>query len=98
MARGRLLPEEVDAAAVEQRLWTADLPPLELVIRTSGEKRLSNFLLWQMAYSEIHYTDKAWPDFGEGDLLEALLDFQRRERRFGKTSAQLRTASVDKVG
>ena len=91
---GKLRPEEIDTRALEQRLWTAGLPPLELVIRTSGEKRLSNFLLWQMAYAEIHYTDAAWPDFGEADLLAALGDFQVRERRFGLTSAQIRTASA----
>jgi undecaprenyl diphosphate synthase len=93
VARGSLALDQVDARAVEERLWTAGLPPLELVVRTSGEKRLSNFLLWQMAYAEIHYTDVCWPDFAELDLLEALLDFQNRERRFGKTSAQIRTAS-----
>jgi undecaprenyl diphosphate synthase len=94
VASGALRPGDVDADALEQRLWTAGLPPLELVVRTSGEKRLSNFLLWQMAYAEIHYTDKAWPDFGELDLLDALLDFQGRERRFGQTSAQIRTVSA----
>jgi undecaprenyl diphosphate synthase len=83
----------VDAQAVEERLWTHGLPPLELVVRTSGEVRVSNFLLWQLAYAELHLTDTLWPDFGEYDLLVALDDFQRRERRFGKTSAQIRTAS-----
>ena len=89
---GTLSPAEVDAEAVEKRLWTDGLPPLELVVRTSGEVRVSNFLLWQLAYAEIHLTETLWPDFGEGDLLVALEDFQRRERRFGKTSAQIRTA------
>jgi undecaprenyl diphosphate synthase len=83
----------VDAQAVEERLWTHGLPPLELVVRTSGEVRVSNFLLWQLAYAELHLTDTLWPDFAEYDLLVALDDFQRRERRFGKTSAQIRTAS-----
>jgi undecaprenyl diphosphate synthase len=87
----KLPPGEVDARAIEERLWTAGLPPLELVVRTSGELRVSNFLLWQLAYSEIHFTETLWPDFGELDLLLAVEDFQRRERRFGKTSAQLRT-------
>jgi undecaprenyl diphosphate synthase len=87
----KLRPEEVDAKAIEERLWTEGLPPLELVVRTSGDLRVSNFLLWQLAYSEIHFTETLWPDFGELDLLLALEDFQRRERRFGKTSAQLRT-------
>jgi undecaprenyl diphosphate synthase len=89
---GALDPSTVDAEAVEERLWTAGLPPLELVVRTGGEVRVSNFLLWQLAYAEIHLTERLWPDFGEEDLLLALDDFQRRERRFGKTSAQLRTA------
>jgi undecaprenyl diphosphate synthase len=90
--RGALDPGEIDAAAVEDRLWTRGLPPLELVVRTSGEVRVSNFLLWQLAYAEIHLTETLWPDFGEEDLLVALDDFQNRERRFGKTSAQIRTA------
>ena len=89
---GTLAPDDVDAEAVEERLWTCGLPPLELVVRTSGEVRVSNFLLWQLAYAEIHLTETLWPDFGEEDLLVALDDFQRRERRFGKTSQQLRRA------
>jgi undecaprenyl diphosphate synthase len=90
--RGALTLDGIDAAAVEERLWTHGLPPLELVVRTSGEIRVSNFLLWQLAYAELHLTDTLWPDFGDEQLLFALEDFQRRERRFGKTSAQLRTA------
>ncbi len=92
VAEDRLAPEDVDAAAIEARLWTHGLPPLELVVRTSGEVRVSNFLLWQLAYAEIHLTETLWPDFGERDLLLALADFQRRERRFGHTSAQIRKA------
>ncbi|MFL5292025.1 MAG: polyprenyl diphosphate synthase [Myxococcales bacterium] len=88
--KGTLLPDDVDAGAVEDRLWTHGLPPLELVVRTSGEVRVSNFLLWQLAYAEIHLSETLWPDFGEEDLLVALDDFQNRERRFGKTSAQVR--------
>ncbi|MFL5436928.1 MAG: polyprenyl diphosphate synthase [Myxococcales bacterium] len=88
--KGTLLPDDVDAGAVEDRLWTHGLPPLELVVRTSGEVRVSNFLLWQLAYAEIHLTETLWPDFGEEDLLVAVDDFQNRERRFGKTSAQVR--------
>jgi len=90
--KGSLSPEDIDAEAVEDRLWTRGLPPLELAVRTSGEVRVSNFLLWQLAYAEIHLTETLWPDFGEEDLLVALDDFQNRERRFGKTSAQIRTA------
>ena len=93
VAEDGLSPDEIDTRAVEDRLWTAGLPPLELVVRTSGELRVSNFLLWQLAYAEIHFTDTLWPDFGELDLLIALDDFQRRERRFGKTSAQVRTSA-----
>jgi undecaprenyl diphosphate synthase len=93
VAEDRLSPEAIDARAVEDRLWTHGLPLLELVVRTSGEYRLSNFLLWQLAYAEIHFTDTLWPDFGELDLLLALEDFQRRERRFGKTSAQVRSSA-----
>jgi undecaprenyl diphosphate synthase len=89
---GALRPDQVDAEAVEERLWTAGLPPLELVVRTSGEVRVSNFLLWQLAYAEIHLTETLWPDFGEEALLVALDDFQNRERRFGQTSAQIRRA------
>ena len=90
IAAKKLAPDEIDAQAIEANLWTAGLPPLELVVRTSGEFRVSNFLLWQLAYAEIHFTETLWPDFGELDLLLALEDFQRRERRFGKTSAQVR--------
>ncbi len=93
-ARERVAPELIDARAVDAHLWTQGLPPLELVVRTSGEYRVSNFLLWQLAYAEIHFTDTLWPDFGELDLLIALEDFQHRERRFGKTSAQLRRTSA----
>ena len=93
IAEDKLAPEEIDAKAVEDRLWTVGLPPLELVVRTSGEVRVSNFLLWQLAYAEIHLTETLWPDFGELDLLLALDDFQRRERRFGKTSQQVRNSA-----
>ena len=93
VAGDRLPPEQIDARAVDERLWTAGLPPLELMVRTGGEFRVSNFLLWQLAYAEIHFTDCLWPDFGELDLLLALEDFQHRERRFGKTSQQLRTSA-----
>ncbi len=70
-------------------LATADLPDPELLIRTSGEYRISNFLLWQVAYSEFHFTETLWPDFRRKDLYSAILDFQKRERRFGKTSEQV---------
>jgi undecaprenyl diphosphate synthase len=66
------------------------MPDPDLLIRTSGEFRISNFLLWQLAYSELYFSSKLWPEFGEEDLLEAILDYQKRERRFGKTSEQLK--------
>ena len=83
VASGMLDPADVDEAAVVARLYTAGVPDPELLIRTSGEVRISNFLLWQIAYSEIIVTDTLWPDFGRDDLLEAIVDYQGRERRFG---------------
>ena len=83
VAAGRLRPEDVDADAFAAHLETAGLPDPDLLIRTSGERRISNFLLWQIAYSEIWMTDALWPDFGEADLLAALEDYRRRDRRFG---------------
>jgi undecaprenyl diphosphate synthase len=79
----------LQGADLEAELWTAGLPELDLLVRTGGEHRISNFLLWQSAYAEIHFTDAHWPDFGERELLAALEDFQGRERRYGRTSAQL---------
>lgn len=76
-------------------LDTAGLPDPDLLIRTSGEQRISNFLLWQMAYTEIYFTDTLWPDFSEAELLEALRDYERRERRFGRISEQLREVLPD---
>jgi undecaprenyl diphosphate synthase len=85
-AAGRLDPESIDEAAVARRLYTADLPDPDLLIRTSGEMRISNFLLWQIAYAEIHVTPVLWPDFRCRHFLEALVDYQRRERRYGGVS------------
>jgi undecaprenyl diphosphate synthase len=79
----------LEAEDLESALWTAGLPELDLLVRTSGERRISNFLLWQCAYAEIHFTDTHWPDFDERALLAAVEDFQGRERRYGLTSAQL---------
>jgi len=87
VAAGRLRPEDIDEAALADRLYTAGLPDPDLLIRTSGEHRLSNFLLWQLAYAEIHVTPVLWPDFTRRDLLEAILEYERRERRFGRVSA-----------
>jgi undecaprenyl diphosphate synthase len=82
-AAGRLDPEAIDEALFASRLWTADLPDPDLLIRTSGEMRISNFLLWQLAYAEFVFTDRLWPDFGRDDLASAISEFGRRERRFG---------------
>ncbi|WP_417621860.1 isoprenyl transferase [Parasphingorhabdus sp.] len=80
---GRLDPEEIETGHISAALDTADLPPLDLLIRTSGELRLSNFLLWQAAYSELYFTDVLWPDFDQKELEKALKSFGDRERRFG---------------
>ena len=80
---------EVTESVFKNYLCTTDIPDPELLIRTSGEHRISNFLLWQLAYSELYFTEKLWPDFRKQDLWEAILNFQNRERRFGKTSEQL---------
>lgn len=85
-AAGRLDPESIDEDAVSRRLYTAGLPDPDLLIRTSGEMRISNFLLWQIAYAEIHVTPVLWPDFRRRHLLEALVDYERRERRYGGVS------------
>ena len=86
---GRLKPEEIDEKLFSSYLYTHDLPDPDLLIRTSGELRLSNFLLYQCAYTELYFTPVLWPDFREKEFLEALKDYQRRERRFGKISEQL---------
>ncbi len=82
-AEGKIGPEDVDAGAFEEGLHTAGLPDPDLLIRTAGDLRISNYLLWQLAYTEIHVTDTRWPEFRTPQLLEAIADFQRRERRFG---------------
>lgn len=89
VAQGKLQPEAIDDAMISSYLSTANMPDPELLIRTSGEERLSNFLLWQLAYSELYFTPKYWPDFRKADLYEAILNYQHRERRFGKTSEQV---------
>src|SRR5204863_3995 len=82
-AAGALDPAAIDAGMIEAELDTHDLPPLDLLIRTSGEHRLSNFLLWQAAYAELLFVDTLWPDFGVAELEAAVADFARRQRRFG---------------
>jgi undecaprenyl diphosphate synthase len=85
----KLNPQHIDQHVFESYLTTSDIPDPELLIRTSGEYRISNFLLWQIAYCELYFTPKFWPDFRKEDLYKAIVDFQNRERRFGKTSEQL---------
>ena len=87
VAAGRLSPEAIDENALSARLYTADIPDPDLIIRTSGEKRISNFLLWQAAYAELVFVDTLWPDFTKRDLEAAIEEFHRRERRFGATTA-----------
>jgi undecaprenyl diphosphate synthase len=86
---GELLPEKITEETIAQHLNTNGMPDPELLIRTSGEHRISNFLLWQISYAELYFTDKLWPDFRREDLYDAIISYQRRERRFGKTSEQL---------
>ena len=81
--------DNFDDSVINDHLYTSDLPDVDLLIRTSGEKRISNFLLWQIAYAELYFTDVYWPDFTEEDLEKAIVEYQNRERRFGKTSKQL---------
>ncbi len=92
--QGALRASQVDEAALEAQLTTSNLPPVDLIIRTSGEHRISNFMLWQSAYAELFFTETLWPDFRARELLGALEHFQGRERRFGQTSAQLRRAGT----
>jgi undecaprenyl diphosphate synthase len=87
VAAGRIVPADIDEDAFRSKLFTDDCPDPDLLIRTSGEQRLSNFLLWQVAYAELYISAVLWPDFGRAALYEAILDFQRRDRRFGRVSA-----------
>ena len=82
--------ETIDESIINQHLYTHNLPDVDLLIRTSGEHRISNFLLWQIAYAELFFTDVLWPDFTEEHLYEAIVSYQKRERRFGKTSEQIK--------
>ena len=92
LKKGFLNLDDIDETLFQQYLYTKGLPEPDLLIRTSGEMRLSNFLMWQMAYTELYFTHILWPDFRGDDLLHALLEFQKRERRFGLTSQQLSSA------
>jgi undecaprenyl diphosphate synthase len=82
--------ESIDDSIINEHLYTQNLPDVDLLIRTSGEQRISNFLLWQIAYAELYFTDVLWPDFKKEDLYKAIINYQNRERRFGKTSEQLK--------
>jgi undecaprenyl diphosphate synthase len=90
MRAGRLAPQELDVDAFSKALYTRGLPDPDLIIRTGGERRISNFLLWQSAYAELYFSKKLWPDFTGKDLLAAIADYQRRRRRFGLTDEQVR--------
>lgn len=90
IAAGHLSPDEIDDDTIAAHLTTAAIPDPDLLIRTGGDFRVSNFLLWQIAYSEIYVTDTYWPDFGKEQFCQAVIDYQRRERRFGLTSEQLK--------
>jgi undecaprenyl diphosphate synthase len=87
--KGIINPDSVSEEKIEQYLSTSGIPDPELMIRTSGELRISNFLLWQIAYTELYFTDILWPDFGKENFYKAIIDYQKRERRFGKTSEQV---------
>ncbi len=82
--------KKIDESVINDHLYTRHLPDVDLLIRTSGEKRISNFLLWQIAYAELYFTKKMWPDFEKEDLYKAIISYQNRERRFGKTSEQVK--------
>jgi len=98
-ARGRDV--EIDEAAIAARLYTAGMPDPDLLIRTSGEMRVSNFLLWQIAYAELYLTETLWPDFSRAELLRAILDYQKRDRRYGglgkPTPVPVRDALIEAV-
>jgi undecaprenyl diphosphate synthase len=91
VVEGQITIEEISQEAIASHLNTNDIPDPELLIRTSGELRISNFLLWQMAYTELYFTDVLWPDFRKEHLEAAILDYQKRERRFGKTGTQIKS-------
>lgn len=90
---GNLVPTEVNENLFSKYLWTSNLPDPDLLVRTSGEMRISNFFLWQLAYTEIYVTSTLWPDFDREELIRALLSYQNRERRFGLTSDQIKTGN-----
>ncbi|MBS3992934.1 MAG: isoprenyl transferase [Bacteroidetes bacterium] len=90
VVNNELTIEEINENVINNHLYTFSLPEVDLIIRTSGEKRISNFLLWQIAYSEFYFTETLWPDFKKDDFYRAIIEYQKRERRFGKTSDQIK--------
>lgn len=97
VAAGELRPEQLSAELLRGAMWTQGAPDIDLLIRTGGERRLSDFMLLEASYAELYFTDVAWPDFGAEELMLALRDFERRERRFGLTSAQIQAEPADGV-
>ena len=93
-SKGEIVSEEIDELLFSKLLYTRDIPDPDLLIRTGGEFRISNFLLWQIAYTEIHVTETLWPSFGKTELTDAIYDYQTRERRYGKISEQLKVNNV----
>jgi undecaprenyl diphosphate synthase len=91
---GKISPDEIEEEDIARNLYTSNLPELDLLIRTSGELRLSNYLLWQAAYAELYFTDLYWPDFGEREFENAILAFQSRVRKFGLTDDQITSKKV----
>ncbi len=91
---GRILPDEIDDALISSKLYTKEIPDPDLLIRTSGEMRVSNFLLWQIAYSEIYVTETLWPDFREKDFYQAMIEYQKRDRRFGGVTSLQEVAAT----
>jgi len=89
VSAGEIFSKDIDESVINKHLYTRNLPDVDLVIRTSGEQRISNFLLWQIAYAELYFSEILWPDYRRDDLFEAIYNYQNRERRFGKTSEQL---------
>ncbi|NVK53240.1 MAG: isoprenyl transferase [Flavobacteriaceae bacterium] len=89
VVNNQLQIKEIEEKIINNHLYTFNLPDVDLMIRTSGEQRISNFLLWQMAYAELYFTEILWPDFRKGDFFDAIIEYQNRERRFGKTSEQI---------
>lgn len=92
--KGQLSPDAIDDSVVQSHLATATMPDPDLLIRTGGDLRISNYLLWQIAYSELYFTDKYWPEFTKQDFVDAIIDFQQRERRYGKTSEQVQNETT----